>query len=629
MLFVKRRLPSLILALAVATTAITPAAAEPSSAPPVLDTRFGIAEGFRNAGVMADIGAGWERLILPWDQLQPSGPGDFSMIGRTLGDAALQGEVNAGVKVAGVFEFTPGWAQGPATIPGAPGHASPPKNLSLAFDDPNNYFGRLVSETVSRYRGRIDQWVIWNEPEFQPQDPNGPGAVTWAGSDAQFAQLMKVGYLAAKKANPNAIVSFPGTSYWTEKNAGRAQFYDRVMAIIAQDPSAAQNNYYHDATALNLYRAPDDMLRVYNEFKGIQQKYGIDKPIWLTETNAMPTDDTSVPCADRQQAKYPKTTQQQQAAYAMQTFALAAAAGYQRIEWYQMIDGDDCAEPLWGVSRPNGSLRPVKQALKTAVSYFSGFTSAQFVPLTRETQGWPAWPDDPTSLTPNWQVYQVALDRPGNQRVTALWNGDGQTLTTRIRKTGSSAQAFDKNGNPVSVTENQGWWVVDLPGASAFGQVLIGSQLISDPDGYHFIGGDPVLLVEKDVAPGTRVERPRLGQPGSVPREFVLNAAGSPPGNTVNFGDGADFYFKTFVHEDFGDPLTLNISQWSTQRFPDPQDGSTFPIGVTMPTTINPGDSFSLHLDTSTAPEPGIYYFTVQATGGEMTRTVDVALVVN
>src|SRR6266566_2486292 len=56
----------------------------PASAAPVPDTRLGVAEGFRNPAVMNDIQAGWERLILPWDQIQPAGPDDFSHLGITI-----------------------------------------------------------------------------------------------------------------------------------------------------------------------------------------------------------------------------------------------------------------------------------------------------------------------------------------------------------------------------------------------------------------------------------------------------------------------------------------------------------------------------------------------------------------
>jgi len=203
----RRRLHLTWLTLAIASLAL---AGSPAAAAPALDTRLGIAEGFRNPGAMADIHAGWERLILPWDQVQPSGADDFSRLGITISDGQLQNELDRGERVVGLLEFTPGWA---AANP-ADGLRSPPRNLELPSDDPRNYWGRFVSETARRYAGRIDDWVLWNEPEFHPGDPGGGGSFTWLGSDEQFAQLLKVGYLAIKKANPNARVSFPGTSYW-------------------------------------------------------------------------------------------------------------------------------------------------------------------------------------------------------------------------------------------------------------------------------------------------------------------------------------------------------------------------------------------------------------------------------
>src|SRR5947207_10771359 len=65
-------------------------------AAPSLDSRVGIAEGFRNPGAMSDIQAGWERLVLPWDQVQPDGPGDFSHLGITISDTQLQAEITRG-----------------------------------------------------------------------------------------------------------------------------------------------------------------------------------------------------------------------------------------------------------------------------------------------------------------------------------------------------------------------------------------------------------------------------------------------------------------------------------------------------------------------------------------------------
>lgn len=616
----KRHLVSLTLAASVlASTALTAGAAEPSPAPSLPDTRFGIAEGFRNPTAMADIRAGWQRLVFSWSDIQPNGPGDFSQLGLSLPNDRLQAELDRGSRVAGLLQFTPGWAQ---RNPGD-GQRSVPLNLDLPFDDPNNYFGRYVYETVKYYNGRINEWIIWNEPEFRETDAGAGGSFTWKGTDEEFAQLLKVGYLAAKRANPNATVSFPGTSYWVEELASprRPQFYDRVLDILSRDPEAARNNQYHDVVSLNLYRAPDDVFRVHAVFKAIQQKYGLDKPIWLTETNAMPSDDSSVPCANRHADVPIKTTMDQQASYAMQSFALAAAAGYQRIEFYQMVDGGTCQEPaIWGVTRDNGSRRPVADALRTSVSYYSGYTQAQFVPLAREVQRWPTWPDDPSSYTPNWQVYQVAFDRPGSQRVTALWNGDGSALRARIKKTGSSARVVERDGSERPLLENQGWWVVDLPAATAYFQL---NDVIKDPEGFYFIGGQPLLIVEEGVAAAAPVTQPRLGEPGSAQRDF--NIVVSPMDQSLGLGEPAEFYLSSFGREDFSDPIQLRVVSWSSQRFPDPKDGSSLPLGVSLQERINPGDEATLRLETAGA-DPGIYYITLEASGGGITRTMELAL---
>jgi len=600
------------------TALVIPRAAVAQSAPS-LDSRLGVAEGFRDPSVMADLQAGWERIVLPWDQIQPNGPGDFSNLGYTLSDAQLQAELNRGEHIVGLFEFTPGWAQ---ADPNA-GRRSPPSNLDLPVDDPNNYWARFVAETAARYAGKIDDWVIWNEPEFQPSDPGAGGSYTWLGSDAQFAQLLKVGYLAIKHANPNAHVSFPGTSYWVDDQSNRPQFYDHVLSILAQDPNAADNNFYHDVVSLNLYRAPDDIYRVFTLFKNIQHQHGLDKPVWLTETNAMPSDDSALSCPHADAAI--QTTMDEQANYALQAFAMAAAAGYQRYEFYQMVDQNPCTQPaVWGLTRDDGSRRPVSTALKTAIGAFSGYTTVHFVPFVREAQDWPAWPDDPSSLTPNWEVYQVAFDKPGNQRVTALWNGDGSDLKVRIPKNGTSAQLIDKSGNVTPLEADQGWWLVTLPAATAYFKV---NDQIKDPEGYHFIGGDPLLIVENGVDPSTAVIAPRLGDPSTAVSEFRLTV--SPDGGqTVNRGDPADFFAQTFSEEGFSAPISFSVVQWSTQRFPDAKDGSTLPLATTFPSSVKPGDTAQLHFETAGA-DPGIYYIKVEADAGGISKTFDLALALN
>jgi len=340
----------------------------------------------------------------------------------------------------------------------------------------------------------------------------------------------------------------------------------------------------------------------------------------------------------------------QQAAYAVQAFAMAAASGYTRVGFYQMIDDNPCNQPaVWGVTRDDGSKRLVEDGLRTAITNYLGFLDAQFAPLPRVLQRWSPWPEDPNSYTPNWEVYQVALDKPGDQRVTVLWNGDGPIeasvppplaalnpkppggLVVRIPKRGSGAHAIDKFGQnyPYIQADNGGWVVYLAPATASFG---------GDPPEYHYIGGDPVLIVEDGVKPGQPVDPPEIQtgsqpevgqqQPQSSSADFrvVVNPA---DGQTIHQGEAADFSINTQALNGFKGPINLRIAEWSTQRFPNHRTGDTLPMSVTLPESVMPGQPATLHIETSTSDDVGIYYLELEASGGGISKTVEIALVLD
>jgi len=429
-----------------------------------LDARFGLAESLSAPAAAADIGAGWTRVLLAWHHIQSNNPTDYWGFGRVLREPVLDAEVARGMRVAAVVQYTPSWA---ASNP-AHGYRAVPRNLYLPYDDPENYFGQFVYQTVLHYSGRIEDWIIWNEPDFQAGEPGVGESYTWLGTEEDLARLLKVGYLAAKRANPRAVVSFPATSYWTDAVAGRRLYYDRVLDILMRDPEAAANNYFHDAVSVNLYRKPTDIYRVHGIYKEIQWRHGIDRPVWLTETNAMPSDDRSVPCWERHSTDPWQTTQLEQAAFAVQAFALAAAAGYEHTAWWRTVDGRSCIQDrLWGAVRDDGSWRPAAETLRTAVSYFSGFTSVRYRPAT---EGEPS-------------VFRVVFERAG-QRVTALWAGDASAARVAVARTSDRARALDMFGHDYPLGSDGVSWIVDLPGATA------------SYEGDRYIGGAPVLIVE-------------------------------------------------------------------------------------------------------------------------------------
>jgi hypothetical protein len=108
----------------------------------------------------------------------------------------------------------------------------------------------------------------------------------------------------------------------------------------------------------------------------------------------------------------------------------------------------------------------------------------------------------------------------------------------------------------------------------------------------------------------------------SVRRVFV-----SPEdGQTVRLGEPAEFFARTRGFEGFDAPIAFSVTQWSTQRFPDAKDGSTLPLTATLPSSVQPGDTATLHFET-TGADPGIYYVRIEASGGGMSQSFDVALV--
>jgi hypothetical protein len=187
----------------------------------------------------------------------------------------------------------------------------------------------------------------------------------------------------------------------------------------------------------------------------------------------------------------------------VQTAALAAAAGYQHIEFFQMQDGDACQGQSWGLTRRDRSQRPVVGALRTAVGAFSTFTRARFMPIARELERWTSWPGDPTSYTPTWRVYQVVFDKPGGERVRVLWNGDGVQRRVAVQKAAAPFRLLDSQGRERPLGDLEAWWEITLPPAPPDIEA-------SDSTSFHTIGGEPLLLVEQNVGPAAPVAVLRL-----------------------------------------------------------------------------------------------------------------------
>ena len=434
----------------------------------------------------AQAGVEWERLIFPWALIQPSGPDSWT--NGYFTDQQVAQEAARGIELMGLAVYTPDWA---SSTPRNPKATNPPANLYLPFDDPKNYWGQFMFKLAQRYRGQIDTWSIWNEPDMASAQTN----YTWDGSVDDFYQLVKVASQAIKKANPNARVALPGLTYWWDKENGRPLYLGRLLDVAGRDPTAAAHGYYFDIVDLHQYTNPLNAFVAARVFQRALSQHGLSRPLWMSETNVAPFDDPTGPTVQTFHA-----TLDQQAAYIVEAFALARAAGLERASVYKMADErPEGPGELYGLVRNDGSARPAFQAYRTVVRYLGQPSSAVY---TWDGSSDPPTEDQITQLIQSnanrvqwvWPaaVNRVALER-GPERVTVVWNASPTPMVGRVPAAAPRAQVIDKLGNVMGeVRAQDGQYTLDLPPST-------NNTDPRDPSLY-LVGGDPRLLVEQ-VAP--------------------------------------------------------------------------------------------------------------------------------
>jgi hypothetical protein len=440
----------------VGVTFLIPAAAAvheaaQSARPP--DPRFGAIETYDAPGAASEIGAAWTRVPFLWANMQPNGSEDWI---PPLSDEVLASELAQGRQLVGLIITTPSWATDSGVGPGVP------RGLHTGHNDPGNLWAAFIRRLVTTYSGRIDNWIIWNEPDVW--DSAHPG-YTWGGSVDDFLQLQRVAYMSAKEANPNTTIIFSGTSYWWDVAYGRDLYFRRYLDALIRDSNAPGNSYYCDVVALHVYFQPDFVYSITALYHQLMRERGFDKPIWIVETNAAPSLDPNMPVPNSQFA----ITLDEQAAYIVQAFAMGIAGGASRLSVFKMIDTptDLTANPEpFGLVRADGSRRPAFNTYRVAATYMAGFQGGRL------------------EQTPELSIVTI----PRNSgTTTVLWARTPAPTSAVLPANVSTATLVDMWGNRRTIAASEGFYSVSLPGAIC----THGSPCI--------IGGAPFLIVEGGI----------------------------------------------------------------------------------------------------------------------------------
>ncbi|OBF41815.1 hypothetical protein A5724_04720 [Mycobacterium sp. ACS1612] len=218
-------------------------------------------------GLLKDAGIDTIRVLMPWAGVEPADDTyNWAAVDRMVNSANAKG-----IKVLAVLNSTPDWA----AVPDQPPLSGHPADLT-AFED-------FVTAVATRYKGKVADYEVWNEPNYN---------LFWSPTpDAkQYTELLKVAYTAIKRADPNATVIAASVAAAAETPGGPTV---NPVTYLSQMYAAGAAGYF-DAVSFHpyLYSLP---FSAGEGHAGVpitqaQQMYAVmvangdgNKKIWVTE----------------------------------------------------------------------------------------------------------------------------------------------------------------------------------------------------------------------------------------------------------------------------------------------------------------------------------------------------------
>lgn len=327
----------------------------------------------RQMQTSADYGATVMRLNLAWTSFEWPYPGAASWypLAVTIADAEIDALKARNVAIIGAVSGAPCWAS-----------ADPAKNCSsptgnYAYDraypatSPGEY-ARFVGDLVRRYKGKVNYWEIWNEPNFV-QFWKVPNA-------AAYVDLLKAVYPVIKGIDPEALVVAGSVAPLNATDKLGVPLLDFIEQVYATGGAA-----YFDRLSVHAYahgKAPDaydprfESLGFSAVIPLVRQKMianGDQRPLLITESGYSTV--TRISCGD---CWIPGlgVSEQTQAAYTSEMIRVVRAWDFvEAFTLYELKDPDTPItigiDSVWdhhGLFYNNLSPKPAAAAFKAATT---------------------------------------------------------------------------------------------------------------------------------------------------------------------------------------------------------------------------------------------------------------------
>ncbi len=313
-----------------------------------------VARMLRHAGIT------WVRERLRWSEVEPE-PGRF-VWGKYDETATILAE--EGLHICQVWHDTPAWAR-----PGNP-DGSAPDDLRAVY--------RFAREAARHFRGRIQAWEIWNEPDI----------FFWKDPADRYAGFLAAAALGIRAGDPGALVLHGSLC------SGVGPFARGVAAAGTMD--------FCDVFNWHLYKAPRDYPGDLTAYRTHFTAAGAPwRPAWMTESGIRLAGSEG----EGRRLLGPED-RQVQARFVPRSVVMSLAAGTARHFFFVVPDYTEKGTQ-YGVLRPDLTPTPAFEALGVAArqvgdaAYLGRLDAgAAEVRVFRSTRGLVAvgWSDHPAEV---------------------------------------------------------------------------------------------------------------------------------------------------------------------------------------------------------------------------------------
>jgi hypothetical protein len=313
--------------------------------------------------MIQEAGIVWVKQQFPWEEIEQPRKGEYfdrkyNQSTWDKFDEIVNLAEAAGLRLIARLDRPPAWARADKDHP-----ESPPER----FED----FGDFVHTIAGRYKGRVNHFQLWNEPNLGEE---------WTGKadPPEYVRLLKIAYERLKAANPDAVALAAPLAINLEHgplHLNELDFLDQMYVAGAKP--------YFDILSANAYgmdKPPADPpnkntlnFRRVELLRQVMERHDdAGKAIWFNEYawNAAPAD------MPREALMWQRVTEQQQAEWTV------AGVEYARREWpwsgafctwYFRHVGDippTRADYYFRLVDPDFTPRPVYNAVKQAAKQY-------------------------------------------------------------------------------------------------------------------------------------------------------------------------------------------------------------------------------------------------------------------